>query len=117
MYNFVVMEIKDLTHEMHQFVREKGWYDPGTPRPQTPKNLALSLSIEAAEVLELFQWIEDLPDQDLLANELADVMLYLLQLASVSGIDLEQAVIEKLRINKGRIWNQQTKEKEDDRDN
>ena len=117
MYNFVVMEIKDLTHEMHQFVREKGWYDPGTPRPQTPKNLALSLSIEAAEVLELFQWIEDLPDQDLLANELADVMLYLLQLASVSGIDLEQAVIEKVRINEGRIWNQQTKENEDDRDN
>lgn len=117
MYNFVVMEIKDLTHEMHQFVREKGWYDPGTPRPQTPKNLALSLSIEAAEVLELFQWIEDLPDPDLLANELADVMLYLLQLASVSGIDLEQAVVEKLKVNKGRIWDQQIKENEDDSGN
>jgi len=116
MYNFVVMEIKDLTHEMHQFVREKGWYDPDTPRPQTPKNLALSLSIEAAEVLELFQWIEDLPDPDLLANELADVMLYLLQLASVSGIDLEQAVVEKLRINKDRIWDQQITGNEDDSD-
>jgi len=116
MYNFVVMEIKDLTHEMHQFVREKGWYDPDTPRPQTPKNLALSLSIEAAEVLELFQWIEDLPDADLLGNELADVMLYLLQLASVSGIDLEQAVVEKLKINKGRIWDQQITGNEDDSD-
>ena len=116
MYNFVVMEIKDLTHEMHQFVREKGWYDPNTPRPQTPKNLALSLSIESAEVLELFQWIEDLPDPDLLANELADVMLYLLQLASVSGIDLEQAVVEKLQINKARIWDQQITGNEDDSD-
>lgn len=116
MYNFVVMEIKDLTDEMHQFVSEKGWYDPGTPRPQTPKNLALSLSIEAAEVLELFQWIEEAPDPDLLANELADVLLYLLQLASISGIDLEQAVVEKLKINKGRTWDQKLTGNEDNSD-
>lgn len=116
MYNFVVMEIKDLTYEMHKFVREKGWYDPDSPRPQTPKNLALSLSIEAAEVLELFQWIEENPDSDLLANELADVMLYLLQLASVSGIDLEQAVIDKLKINKGRSWDQNLPGNEVDHD-
>lgn len=116
MYNFVVMEIKDLTDEMHQFVSEKGWYDPGTPRSQTPKNLALSLSIEAAEVLELFQWIEEAPDPDLLANELADVLLYLLQLASISGIDLEQAVVEKLKINKGRTWDQKLTGNEDNSD-
>ena len=116
MYNFVVMEIKDLTHEMHQFVREKGWYDPDSPRPQSPKNLALSLSIEAAEVLELFQWAEEVSDPDLLANELADVMLYLLQLASISEIDLEQAVIDKLELNKSRFWDQNLTGNEDDGD-
>jgi NTP pyrophosphatase (non-canonical NTP hydrolase) len=43
-------------------------------------------------------------DKDELARELADVMLYLLQLASVTGIDLEQAVLKKLEINQSRTW-------------
>ena len=68
MYNSYVMDIKDLTLAMNQFVDEKGWYHPDSPRPQTPKNLALSLNIEAAEVLELFQWGEKPPDPDLLAG-------------------------------------------------
>ncbi|MEP0762874.1 MAG: nucleotide pyrophosphohydrolase [Chloroflexota bacterium] len=98
------MDIAELTRLMHDFVRAKGWYDPATPRPQTPRNLAISLSIEAAEVLEHFQWNGDLADAESLAEELADVLLYLLQLASVSGIDLEQAVLDKLRVNYGRTW-------------
>lgn len=106
MYNSSTMDIQELTRAMHQFVTEKGWYDPNSPRPQTPKNLALSLSIEAAEVLELFQWIEKSPDPQLLAGELADVTLYLLQLASVSGIDLEAAVLAKLEKNYTRSWDQ-----------
>ncbi|MEW6578078.1 MAG: nucleotide pyrophosphohydrolase [Chloroflexota bacterium] len=99
------MDIAELTRLMHEFVRAKGWYDPATPHPQTPRNLAISLSIEAAEILEHFQWNGDPADPDSLAGELADVMLYLLQLASVSGIDLEQAVLEKLQVNYGRTWN------------
>ena len=98
------MDIAELTGLMHDFVRAKGWYDPATPHPQTPRNLAISLSIEAAEILEHFQWNGDLTDADSLAGELADVLLYLLQLASVTGIDLEQAVLNKLRVNYGRTW-------------
>lgn len=98
------MDIAELTRLMHDFVRTKGWYDPATPHPQTPRNLAISLSIEAAEILEHFQWNGDLADAESLAEELADVLLYLLQLASVSGIDLEQAVLDKLRVNYGRTW-------------
>ena len=101
------MDIQDLTHAMNQFVTEKGWYDSNSPRPQTPKNLALSLSIEAAEVLELFQWIDKSPDPKMLASELADVTLYLLQLASVSEIDLETAVLAKLEENYTRSWDQE----------
>jgi NTP pyrophosphatase (non-canonical NTP hydrolase) len=97
------MDLRALTEAMHAFVAAKGWYADGSPRPQTPRNLAASLVIEAAEVLEHFQWTEQASNPEL-AGELADVALYLLQLASVSGIDLEQAILDKLRLNYGRSW-------------
>jgi NTP pyrophosphatase (non-canonical NTP hydrolase) len=98
------MNINQLTEEMHQFVLSKGWYDADSKRPQTPRNLAISLSLEAAEILEQFQWQDDPKDKADLAGELADVSLYLFQLASVSGIDLEQAILLKLKINSSREW-------------
>ena len=97
------MELRELTDAMHAFVTAKGWYAAGSTRPQTPRNLAASLAIEAAEVLERFQWGEQASTPEL-AGELADVALYLLQLASLSGIDLEQAIVEKLRLNYARTW-------------
>lgn len=98
------MNLAELTAAMHEFVRAKGWYEPDSPRPQTPRNLAASLAIEAAEVLEHFQWDDTLDEKDALAAELADVTLYLLQLASISEIDLEQAILAKLGANYGRSW-------------
>jgi NTP pyrophosphatase (non-canonical NTP hydrolase) len=98
------MDIRELTEEMHRFVEAQGWYRPDSPRQQSPRNLAISLALEASEVLEHFQWNDQLKDQQALADELADVALYLLQLASLSGIDLEQAILHKLEINYGRTW-------------
>jgi len=98
------MDLQELTQRMHAFVRSKGWYEPDSVKPQTPKNLAVSLVLEANEVLELFQWSDELEDQDELASELADVMLYLIQLASVSQIDLETAMLSKLDENYDRTW-------------
>ena len=98
------MDIQQLTEEMHRFVRSKGWYAEDSKRPQTPRNLAISLAVEAAEILEHFQWHEDIKDRKELASELADAALYLLQLASVSEIDLEKAIFDKLEINKTREW-------------
>jgi len=98
------MDIQDLTEKMHEFVRSKGWYEPGSQRPQTPRNLAISLNLEASEVLEHFQWQAEIDDQEELSSELADVALYLFQLASVTGIDLERAIIKKLEINASREW-------------
>ncbi len=98
------MDIKELTERMHTFVRSKGWYESGSKRPQTPRNLAISLSLEANEVLEHFQWREDLQEKEELAGELADVALYLLQLASVTDTDLEQAILKKLDLNASRRW-------------
>ena len=96
------MDIKALTEAMHRFVRSKGWYAEDSPRPQTPRNLAISLALEAAEVLEHFQW-NDRADPEV-KEELADTALYLLQLSSILGIDLEQAILEKLAANAKRTW-------------
>lgn len=101
------MDIKELTERMHAFVCSKGWYEAGSQRPQTPRNLAISLSLEANEVLEHFQWRDDLKDKAGLASELADVALYLLQLASISGVDLEQAILQKLDKNTNRKWDRE----------
>jgi NTP pyrophosphatase (non-canonical NTP hydrolase) len=103
------MDIHELTEVMHQFVRSKGWYEPDSPRPQTMRNLSISLCLEAGEVLEHFQWKEAPVDQNELGSELADVTLYLLQLASLSGIDLEKAVLDKLKTNYQRTWDQDYK--------
>jgi len=101
------VDIRELTNEMNEFVKSKGWYDAGSKRPQTARNLSVSLCLEAAEVLEHFQWQDESSNPEELASELADVTLYLLQLASVSGIDLETAVLEKLKINALREWDKQ----------
>jgi NTP pyrophosphatase (non-canonical NTP hydrolase) len=98
------MHLKELEERMHAFVDSKGWYDNDSPKPQTPRNLAASLVIEAGEVLEHFQWRNSARDPAALAGELADVALYLLQLASVTGIDLEQAILDKLEQNRTRDW-------------
>ncbi len=101
------MDIQELTEAMNQFVSAKGWYAPESARPQTPRNIAISLVLEAGEVLEHFQWSETSRDAENLPGELADVALYLLQLSSVLGIDLEQAIMDKLKINYGRTWDEE----------
>lgn len=98
------MDIKTLEEAMHKFVASKGWYDADSPKPQTLKNLAISLMLESAEVLEHFQWGEDVDDKQAFAEELADVMLYLLQIASLSDVDLGEAVMHKLDKNYKRRW-------------
>jgi NTP pyrophosphatase (non-canonical NTP hydrolase) len=101
------MEIKQLTEEMNNLVRSKGWYESDSKRPQTPRNIAISLAVEAAEILEHYQFRENARDTGELAGELADVALYLLQLASVTGIDLEKAILDKIEVNKTREWDQE----------
>lgn len=100
------MDIQELTSRMHTFVRDMGWYEPGSQRPQTLRNLAISLNLEAAEVLEHFQWNDQARQPEELGGELADVALYLLQIASLAEIDLEQAILHKLARNYQRTWDE-----------
>jgi len=73
-----------------------------------PKNLAMALSVEAAELVECYQWLDaeqamalttQPAGRQAVADEMADVLLYLLQLARVTGIDLEQATEAKFARN------------------
>ncbi len=98
------MDLETLTAAMRDFVQSKGWIDDSSAKPQSHRNLAISLVLEASEVLEHFQWGEECADPEALAEELADVMLYLLQLAEINGVDLGEEVMKKLAKNHRRDW-------------
>lgn len=100
--------LQELSELMNQFVTNKGWYAENSKRPQTSRNIAISLVLEATEVLEQFQWQDDTIDKDALSLELADVALYLLQLAAINGVELEEAILHKLDINYQREWDGNT---------
>lgn len=94
-------DIKDLQSELREFSSAREW-----DQFHSPKNLAASISIEAAEIMEHFQWLSDeqsrqLPD-DLKAKvgeEVADVLLYLILLSDKLGIDLINAAKCKIAKN------------------
>lgn len=100
----MAMDIKALTDVINQFVTDKGWYAEDSIFPQTPRNIAISVAVEAAELLEHFQFADAPKDTAELAGELADVANYLFQLAYLLEIDLEQAILAKLKRNYGRTW-------------
>jgi NTP pyrophosphatase (non-canonical NTP hydrolase) len=101
-------DIKKLTKEMDDFVKSKGWYLPDSKRPQTARNIAISLVLEASEVLEHFQWKEDNLNKEALEGEVADVALYLFQLCQICNINLEEVIQQKLKQNYERQWDQNT---------
>ncbi|NJM06929.1 hypothetical protein HC891_13260 [Candidatus Gracilibacteria bacterium] len=98
------MNINELTEVINKFVTDKGWYAPDSAYPQTPRNIAVSVAVEAAEILEHFQFGDTPKNPEELAGELADVANYLFQLAYLLNIDLEQAILAKLKVNYDRTW-------------
>lgn len=75
----------------------------------SPKNLACSISIEANEILELFQWSEDCKDRNRLKMEIADIAIYLLYLCHDMNIDLFDAITKKITINEEKYPIQKSK--------
>jgi dCTP diphosphatase len=67
----------------------------------SPANLAKSISIEAAELLECFQWSDEY-DRNAVISELADVVNYAILMADKLGVDLEEIVLEKLKQNEAK---------------
>ena len=99
----IVMDLKEICARMHAFVEQKNWYTTPSVKPQTPKNLAISLSLESAELLECFQWKED-GDVEAVSEELADIIMYAAQIANTMNIDLDEAMEKKFQINSKRQW-------------
>ncbi|CAN5444115.1 nucleotide pyrophosphohydrolase [soil metagenome] len=94
-------EIQLLTQALRSFSRERDW-----EKFHSPKNLAMALAVEAAELLEHFQWMTEdesktqIPETAAeIAAEAADVFLYLLQLADKLGIDLVDEARAKMQTN------------------
>src|SRR3954453_11556805 len=94
--------LDDLRSAIGAFIRERDW-----EQFHSPKNLAMALSVEVAEIVEHFQWLteeqsKNLPPKKLaeVREEIGDVMIYLTELSDKLGIDPVEAAKAKLAINK-----------------
>ncbi len=84
--------MKDLEEKIVKFAEERDWL-----QFNTPENLAKSISIEAGELLECFQWNNDY-DVNELKYEIADVMNYCIMLSHQIGVDPKEIILEKMKI-------------------
>ena len=95
--------ISQLREQVHKFVDDRDW-----SKYHNPKNLTMSIAIEAAELMEIFQWSDEKELVDLMKDtkvlekvelELADVIIYCLSLANVAGLDVAKIVAKKIKRN------------------
>ena len=98
-----LIDVKGLSEALAAFAAERDW-----DQYHSPKNLAMALTGEVGELSEIFQWLTEEASKSVATNpdtatavreELADVTLYLVRLASVLGVDLNEAVSQKLQKN------------------
>ena len=98
-----MIDNQTLASALRTFAAERDW-----DQFHTPKNLAASISVEAAELLELFQWSRGQKDwnevhapviRPRIEEELADILLYVIRFADKAGIDLQQAAERKITLN------------------
>ncbi len=85
--------MKRAVERVLSFNREREW-----KQFHTPENLAKSIVIEAGELLECFQWSNTF-DRQAVKEELADVMIYCIDMADALGVDLEEIILEKMDKN------------------
>jgi NTP pyrophosphatase (non-canonical NTP hydrolase) len=95
------MNLEELSARLRAFARERDW-----EQFHAPKNLAMALAVEAAELMEHFQWLSERQSGELppavrekVAAELADVFIYTVRLADRLGVDLGPAVEAKILAN------------------
>ena len=98
------VSLPELRDALRRFAAERDW-----EQFHSPKNLAMALSVEAAELLEHFQWLsEDASTRlegeelDKIGQEMADVLLYLIRLADKLDVDLLQAATRKMQLNEAK---------------
>ena len=90
--------VKELTEKVRAFCSERDW-----DQFHNPKDLAISISLEAAELLEVFQWsgtdVSNEGKQEKIKEELADVLNYCVLMADACGLDIDEIVQEKIKVN------------------
>jgi NTP pyrophosphatase (non-canonical NTP hydrolase) len=96
------MDFETLTATLRAFADERDW-----DQFHSPKNLSMALSVEVAELVEHFQWLTEKQSHELppetakqVAEEIADIQIYLVRLADKLGVDIGAAVEDKIRINR-----------------
>jgi NTP pyrophosphatase (non-canonical NTP hydrolase) len=98
-----ILDLGALQQRLRQFSDERNW-EPF----QTPKNLAMAMMVEAAELVEIFQWLTPEQSSQIAANpavqqhvgeEIADVIVYLVQIAQRCGVDIPAAIDRKIGLN------------------
>ena len=87
--------MKNIMNEIKQFNEERDW-----GQFHTPENLAKSISIEAGELLECFQWNSEEYNKEEVSEELADVFTYCIQMAMKLEVDPEEIILKKLEKTK-----------------
>jgi NTP pyrophosphatase (non-canonical NTP hydrolase) len=101
-----LVDVTALAERLRAFARERSW-----EQFHSPKNLAMALTGEVGELVEIFQWMTEAEStgagadprtRSRVREELADVLLYLVRLADVLQVDLNSAVIDKLAVNAAR---------------
>ena len=98
-----IIDLNDLKNEIRNFVSERDW-----EQFHSPKNLAMALSVEVSELVEIFQWLDQEDSKNIMEKaskksnveeELADIFYYLLRLSDVLGVDLKAVLKNKIKKN------------------
>ena len=94
------MNYKKVKKEIKRFVDERDW-----EQFHTPKNLSMALSVEASELLEIFQWQKadeyknaNKKQKEMIKDEIADIFYYLVRISDKLDIDIEKALINKMNV-------------------
>ena len=92
------MDISNIQNQLKEFASERDW-----EQFHTPKNIAMALSVESSELVEIFQWLKPEESQqpskkqlELIHSEVADIAMYLLRFCDLLNVNLEKAIEEKL---------------------
>jgi len=97
------MNLDNIRERLKKFAEERDW-----DQFHSPKNLSMGLAAEAAELLEIFQWLTEEQSEDVVKNEkemalvreeIADVFIYLVRLADKLEVDIERSLWEKIELN------------------
>lgn len=97
------INVEKIDLQVSKFIKERDW-----DQFHSVKNLSMALSVEASELAELFQWLKEKESNEVSSNvnlkaklkdEIADVFVYLLQIAKKSDINIEEAVLDKIKKN------------------